>query len=332
MEHSCVEGLTGILGGIGNTGSDPLFVARGYWDDGGTPDDPEDDEWIDGDYRLLAGSPAIDAGVRSNWPYYVLTDLDGQERFVDDPDIPNAAADRYLSVDLGPYEFQLTTPGEDCNGNGVGDNFDLFYEYTLDLGDLAVGGDGTGIATRGTGLNPRTGTLVAPDVFGGEDGEGPSFITTDGTNNTVDLPAVNGVFVPNGITPIDNRGTTFEFPATGGYGVGRHPPRGRGVRRRTLTIDPWYWSRSKCRTRSGFERPGIGMNTNAGITFDLACHRSSGAGEYGSRGFQAVDRAEAMVRIGWRCKGFRRRGYSWTESSGSINPSQFRLAVPTLLQ
>jgi len=65
--------------GVGNIDVDPDFVAPGYWEPNGTPDDPNDDHWIDGDYHLLsqAGrwdpiaeiwvedeetSPCIDAG------------------------------------------------------------------------------------------------------------------------------------------------------------------------------------------------------------------------------------------------------------------------------
>ena len=65
--------------GEGNIDVDPGFVAQGYWDLNGTPDDPNDDFRIDGDYHLLsqagrwdpesenwvqdeATSPCIDAG------------------------------------------------------------------------------------------------------------------------------------------------------------------------------------------------------------------------------------------------------------------------------
>jgi len=65
--------------GRGNIDTDPCFAEPGYWDPNGTPQDPNDDFWVDGDYHLKsqAGrwgsneggwtkdevtSPCIDAG------------------------------------------------------------------------------------------------------------------------------------------------------------------------------------------------------------------------------------------------------------------------------
>jgi predicted outer membrane repeat protein len=65
--------------GEDNIDADPLFADPGHWDANGTPDDPNDDVWVDGDYHLKsqagrwdpqaqawvqddATSPCIDAG------------------------------------------------------------------------------------------------------------------------------------------------------------------------------------------------------------------------------------------------------------------------------
>ena len=71
--------ITGGWPGEGNMGVDPRFSALGHWDPNGTPDDPNDNFWVPGDYHLKsqAGrweattgtwvidevtSPCIDAG------------------------------------------------------------------------------------------------------------------------------------------------------------------------------------------------------------------------------------------------------------------------------
>ena len=113
IHYSCVEGWTGSLGGTGNFGDDPLFVNPLGMDLLlGTDDD---------DYRLLSGSPCIDAGNSQSVPLDVADmDADGdteerhpldfqlQPRFMDDPNI----ADTGLSdpplypevVDIGIHE------------------------------------------------------------------------------------------------------------------------------------------------------------------------------------------------------------------------------------
>jgi len=79
----------GVTMGPGDIIAEPLFANNGYWDNNETPDDDNDDLWVDGDYHLLsqAGrwdpvnlrwvsdnvtSPCIDAGgepddPNSNW-------------------------------------------------------------------------------------------------------------------------------------------------------------------------------------------------------------------------------------------------------------------------
>ena len=60
----------------GNIDADPLFVAEGYWDDNGTPEDHLDDIWNDGDYHLKGGSPCIDVGTDAG----ILVDIEGDDR------------------------------------------------------------------------------------------------------------------------------------------------------------------------------------------------------------------------------------------------------------
>jgi len=85
INYSCIQGLTGNLGGIGNIEADPCFVG------------PED-----GDYHLLNFSPCIDAGD----PNYIAepneTDLDGNPRIING------------RIDMGAYEFYANTVPNAC--------------------------------------------------------------------------------------------------------------------------------------------------------------------------------------------------------------------------
>jgi len=93
VDYSCVQGWTGLFGGVGNTGDDPLFVdADGSDGIPGTEDD---------NARLLPGSPCIDTGDPLFAPAPGDTDLDGHARVLCD------------RVDMGAYEFGI---GDfDCN-------------------------------------------------------------------------------------------------------------------------------------------------------------------------------------------------------------------------
>ena len=105
----CVQGA---YAGAGNIDSDPHFADPGHWDDNGTPDDSADDYWVDGNYRLLASSPCIDAG--GNAAVTVARDLDSYVRLVDDPGTADTGSGGPPVVDIGAYEFR---PG-DCAHDG----------------------------------------------------------------------------------------------------------------------------------------------------------------------------------------------------------------------
>ena len=66
----------------GNINVDPCFADPGFWDANGTPEDADDDFWVEGDYHLRPSSVCIDAGD----PCYVAepneTDIDGNPRVI----------------------------------------------------------------------------------------------------------------------------------------------------------------------------------------------------------------------------------------------------------
>jgi hypothetical protein len=97
VEYSCIQG--GWCG-TGNIDSEPIFLdASG--DDGiaGTLDD---------NLRLAAGSPCIDAGDNTGPISSILVDLDGNPRFIDDPNTLNSGfpPSTEAIVDMGAYEYQ----------------------------------------------------------------------------------------------------------------------------------------------------------------------------------------------------------------------------------
>ena len=76
-----------VIWDLGNIDSDPCFADPGYWDPNGTPNDPNDDSWVDGDYHLKSQvgrydpnsgswvlddvtSPCIDTGDPNSPVYY----------------------------------------------------------------------------------------------------------------------------------------------------------------------------------------------------------------------------------------------------------------------
>lgn len=79
--------IDGGHAGEGNIDAPPLFV------------DP-----ARCDYRLLAGSPGVDAGDNAAIPEDVTTDRRGEPRFADDPETPDTGVGSGAIVDMGAYE------------------------------------------------------------------------------------------------------------------------------------------------------------------------------------------------------------------------------------
>lgn len=87
VKHSCIQGWSGYWGGTGNTGADPCFI------------DPDNSDPNNRDFRFLADSPCIDAGM-DTWPDPMpATDLDGSFRQIDGNN------DGVVVVDMGAYEY-----------------------------------------------------------------------------------------------------------------------------------------------------------------------------------------------------------------------------------
>ncbi len=97
--------------GLGNINIDPCFVEPGYWDSNGTPDNANDDFWVDGDYHLKSEGWRWDS-QRQRWTYDGVTSrcIDagnpgyplGNELLTVPPD-PCSLWGENLRIDMGMY-------------------------------------------------------------------------------------------------------------------------------------------------------------------------------------------------------------------------------------
>ncbi|MBC7770907.1 MAG: right-handed parallel beta-helix repeat-containing protein [Pyrinomonadaceae bacterium] len=110
VNFSMIQGLTGGLGGVGNSGADPLFVNTSG-----------------GDFHLSPGSPGIDAGSSAGVPADLDTDLDGAARRADDPTALDTGEGPHPIVDIGAFERAGLSPCRaDFDGNGTLNSQDFF--------------------------------------------------------------------------------------------------------------------------------------------------------------------------------------------------------------
>lgn len=133
IRNSIIEGwdpaATSALGIVSQDviGSNPRFVdADGADNTYGTDDD---------DLRLLSISPAIDRGDNTLVDPAITTDLAGNPRFVDIPDVPDGGVGPGPIVDIGAYEFQTEDPSVCAGGLCIGD---LNGDYHVDGLDIAI--------------------------------------------------------------------------------------------------------------------------------------------------------------------------------------------------
>lgn len=123
ISHSCIQGWTGSLGGMGNHGSDPRFVdADGPDDIYGTADD---------DVRLRPNSLCIDSADRALLPpdtYDIDEDGDTTEPLPIDLDGLSRVVGS--SLDAGAYEFQGIPCRADIDGNDAVNVFELLTVIT----------------------------------------------------------------------------------------------------------------------------------------------------------------------------------------------------------
>ena len=135
VSHSNVEGGWGGAG-ANNIDADPLFVDSG-----------------NGVYRLSSGSPSIDAADNTAVPVGITTDLDGNARFVDDPNTPDCQqapgqCGNPPVADMGAYELGGVPCPWDCDDFdgtvGIVDFLGLLGQWDS-AGSCDLDGGGVGI-------------------------------------------------------------------------------------------------------------------------------------------------------------------------------------------
>ena len=115
VDYSCIQGLTGALGGVGNTGDDPLLTPDGH---------------------LKLGSPCIETGD----PAFVVdpgapTDMDGEDRILGGR--VDMGVDEFLDTDGDglpdwlEIEISGSTTGADPDGDPDDDGLTSLAEYEL---------------------------------------------------------------------------------------------------------------------------------------------------------------------------------------------------------
>jgi hypothetical protein len=137
---------------------------------------------------------------------------------------------------------------------------------TLDLADLAAGGDGFGTAAA-DGIDPLTGELFTGPATGFLRERNPAYHRAAGTG-------IDGVFIPDGgegDTVVDSAGHRFRFPDTDGAGYdiirrgGTYDTPQHGGRPQAPGIPPVFGG-------IDYRSPGhtaLGMHASVGMTIDL---------------------------------------------------------------
>ncbi len=138
---ACIEGGVVTLAHNNLWDNDYIDCQPGPTDISARPQfvDPAND-----DYRLLPGSPCIDAGDNAALPASVTVDLDANARFVDDPATEDTGAGTPPIVDLGAYEWQgpdVIYVDVDAAGENDGSTWADAYRDLQDALAVAVAGD-----------------------------------------------------------------------------------------------------------------------------------------------------------------------------------------------
>jgi hypothetical protein len=133
--------IEGGFAGTGNISAAPIYV-----------------DTLASDYRLVAGSPGIDAGNNALLPISVTTDRAGMPRFKDDASTADTGVGPAPIADMGAYEFQPAV-APPCIGDADGNRSVNFTDITAVLANF-----GTDYTTTGPGDADINGTVNFTDI------------------------------------------------------------------------------------------------------------------------------------------------------------------------
>jgi len=127
------SGVKGGWLGEGNINTDPCFANVGYWDLNGTPEDANDDFWIDGDYHLKSQAGRWDANNES-WVKDDVTSpcIDAGNPGCPLGDEPEPNGNRR---NMGAYGGTAEASKSPAYWRSIAD---LTNDWTVDFNDLAV--------------------------------------------------------------------------------------------------------------------------------------------------------------------------------------------------
>ena len=211
--------VQGGFPGTGNISSNPLFT------------NPAAQDW-----RLAAGSPAVDAGSNAAVPGGLTTDLAGLPRFFDDPSAPDTGAGTAPIVDMGAYEripFSITNPSSQTVCAGVSVSFSttasglgpFTYRWRKNGVDLSNGGSISGVTLATLTIDPvAAGNAGNYDVVV-TDGIGQSLTSTAASLTVNATPATpvagnNGpicIYATLNLTASTIPGATYSWTGPNGF-------------------------------------------------------------------------------------------------------------------
>lgn len=128
------HGYCDLIWGPGNIDADPCFVEPGFWDPNGTPEDANDDFWVDGDYHLQSQAGRWDPNT-SQWVIDANTSvcIDAGNPGCPLGDEPNDVNN--VRINMGAYGGTAEASKSPANWRSIAD---LTNDWVVDFNDLEV--------------------------------------------------------------------------------------------------------------------------------------------------------------------------------------------------